>query len=83
MEADTAVNSKLIKCKYNTGVDCSSWTTEASSAECEKCGWREKVSSARLNANGVYWDVQRKKWKQQLQTHKVRRDQEADDDQKA
>lgn len=82
MEAVKAVNSKIIKCKHNAGVNCSSWTTEQTSAECEKCGWFGKNSEARLNAKGAYWEIQRKKWQKQLQPHKARRDQEAENDKK-
>ena len=47
-ELGTGTPIPAIACKYNSGVNCSSWTTETTAVKCEKCGWRKEVSETRL-----------------------------------
>ena len=47
-ELGTGTPIPAIACKYNSGVNCSSWTSETTAAKCEKCGWRKEVSQQRL-----------------------------------
>lgn len=46
--AGTGAPIPAIACKYNSGVNCSAWTTETTAAKCEKCGWKKEVSEQRL-----------------------------------